>query len=160
MAGSDTAYQQGGPCWLQRHSLVICLPQPLQQYQHSLAESLNFAQGGCIIRAVFLDDIYQAYKRTPDLENLMMDKEFGSKLVNSEKAWRSVVIKVGHPAPAALHPAIPPQSSQSTVTPPASVKSKSYQTRQPSLRIGKSCPMFLCDNACGQCRAHRSGQCS
>ena len=51
-------------------------------------------QGGCIIRAVFLDDIYQAYKRNPALENLMMDEEFGSKLVNSEKAWRSVVIKV------------------------------------------------------------------
>ncbi|CAL5221728.1 g3976 [Coccomyxa viridis] len=50
-------------------------------------------KGGCIIRAVFLDDIYQAYKRNPALENLMMDEEFGSKLVNSEKAWRSVVIK-------------------------------------------------------------------
>lgn len=43
---------------------------------------------------MFLDDIYQAYKRNPALENLMVDKEFGSKLVNSEKAWRSVVIKV------------------------------------------------------------------
>ena len=51
-------------------------------------------QGGCIIRAAFLDDIYQAYKRTPDLQNLMMDKEFATKLVNSEKAWRSVVTKV------------------------------------------------------------------
>ena len=57
------------------------------------------AQGGCIIRAVFLDDIYQAYKRNPALENLMMDQEFGSKLVNSEKAWRSVVIKVHHSTP-------------------------------------------------------------
>ena len=43
---------------------------------------------------MFLDDIYQAYKRNPALENLMMDQEFGSKLVNSEKAWRSVVVKV------------------------------------------------------------------
>ena len=43
---------------------------------------------------MFLDDIYQAYKRTPDLQNLMMDKEFATKLVNSEKAWRSVVTKV------------------------------------------------------------------
>ena len=54
-------------------------------------------QGGCIIRAAFLDDIYQAYKRTPDLQNLMMDKEFATKLVNSEKAWRSVVTKVRGP---------------------------------------------------------------
>lgn len=48
---------------------------------------------------MFLDDIYQAYKRNPALENLMMDQEFGSKLVNSEKAWRSVVIKVRHSIP-------------------------------------------------------------
>ena len=51
-------------------------------------------QGGCIIRAVFLDDIYQAYKRNPGLENLMMDKEFAEKLISSSKAWRSVVTKV------------------------------------------------------------------
>ena len=52
------------------------------------------AQGGCIIRAVFLDDIYQAYKRNPALENLMVDPEFAKKLVDSEQAWRSVVTKV------------------------------------------------------------------
>ena len=51
-------------------------------------------QGGCIIRAVFLDDIYQAYKRNPGLDNLMMDKEFAQKLIDSSKAWRSVVTKV------------------------------------------------------------------
>ncbi|CAK0780217.1 hypothetical protein CVIRNUC_004973 [Coccomyxa viridis] len=50
-------------------------------------------KGGCIIRAVFLDDIYQAYKRNPGLENLMMDKEFAEKLISSSKAWRSVVTK-------------------------------------------------------------------
>ena len=53
-----------------------------------------YLQGGCIIRAVFLDDIYQAYKRNPGLENLMMDKEFAEKLIASSKAWRSVVTKV------------------------------------------------------------------
>ena len=30
-------------------------------------------QGGCIIRAKFLDDIKQAYQRDPALENLLMD---------------------------------------------------------------------------------------
>jgi 6-phosphogluconate dehydrogenase len=53
-------------------------------------------QGGCIIRAVFLDDIYQAYKRNPDLTNLLVDPEFAKKLVFSEQAWRSVVTKVTH----------------------------------------------------------------
>ncbi len=72
----------------------------LQEYIKVLASmgliALDGVQGGCIIRAAFLDDIYQAYKRDPALENLMMDKEFGMKLVNSEKAWRSVVTKVCH----------------------------------------------------------------
>lgn len=55
----------------------------------------RWVQGGCIIRAVFLDDIYQAYKRNPDLHNLLVDPEFAKKLVSSEQAWRSVVTKVG-----------------------------------------------------------------
>ncbi|KAK9914761.1 hypothetical protein WJX75_000215 [Coccomyxa subellipsoidea] len=50
-------------------------------------------KGGCIIRAVFLTDIYEAYKRNPALENLLVDPEFAKKLVSSEGAWRSVVIK-------------------------------------------------------------------
>ena len=57
-------------------------------------------QGGCIIRAVFLTDIYEAYKRNPALENLLVDPEFAKKLVTSEQAWRSVVTKV-RPCPAA-----------------------------------------------------------
>ncbi|BDA43118.1 6-phosphogluconate dehydrogenase, decarboxylating 1 [Coccomyxa sp. Obi] len=50
-------------------------------------------KGGCIIRAVFLTDIYEAYKRNPALENLLVDPEFAKKLVSSEQAWRSVVTK-------------------------------------------------------------------
>ena len=42
---------------------------------------------------MFLDDIYQAYKRNPALQNLMVDPEFAQKLVASEQAWRSVVTK-------------------------------------------------------------------
>lgn len=45
---------------------------------------------------MFLTDIYEAYKRNPALENLLVDPEFAKKLVSSEGAWRSVVIKVGN----------------------------------------------------------------
>ena len=52
-------------------------------------------QGGCIIRAVFLDDIYQAYKRNPALENLMMDEEFADPSWSTARrhgeAWSSKV---------------------------------------------------------------------
>ena len=86
------------------------------------------AQGGCIIRAVFLDDIYQAYKRNPALENLMMDQEFGSKLVNSEKAWRSVVIKVHQRIP--LQPTLlrPQRTAESTAPPASSVATEHLES--------------------------------
>ena len=69
--------------------------EPSLQYRGSLLSCVVAAQGGCIIRAVFLTDIYEAYKRNPALENLLVDPEFAKKLVSSEGAWRSVVIKVG-----------------------------------------------------------------
>lgn len=48
-------------------------------------------QGGCIIRAGFLDDIKNAYKRNPDLENLVLDDWFAKKLAERQDAWRDVV---------------------------------------------------------------------
>lgn len=50
-----------------------------------------YLQGGCIIRAGFLDDIKNAYKRNPDLENLVLDDWFADKLVERNDAWRDVV---------------------------------------------------------------------
>lgn len=48
-------------------------------------------QGGCIIRAVFLDEIKQAYERNPALENLLMDEYFARKLADHQESWRRVV---------------------------------------------------------------------
>ena len=48
-------------------------------------------QGGCIIRAVFLDEIKQAYERDPALENLLMDEYFARKLTDHQESWRRVV---------------------------------------------------------------------
>lgn len=48
-------------------------------------------QGGCIIRAGFLDDIKQAYDRNKDLKNLLVDEFFARKLAEKNKPWRSVV---------------------------------------------------------------------
>ena len=50
-----------------------------------------YLQGGCIIRAGFLDDIKNAYKRNPDLENLVLDEWFANKLAERQDAWRDVV---------------------------------------------------------------------
>jgi len=48
-------------------------------------------RGGCIIRAQFLERIFEAYKAKPDLENLMLAPYFSAALANSQDAWRHVV---------------------------------------------------------------------
>ena len=59
-------------------------------------------QGGCIIRAIFLDDIKQAYERNPALPNLMVDPFFAKGLADRQAAWRRVVslaVNNGLPTP-------------------------------------------------------------
>lgn len=60
-------------------------------------------RAGCIIRARFLDDISAAYRRRPDLPNLMLDEFFRSALAASQSGWRRVVataVAHGVPVPA------------------------------------------------------------
>jgi 6-phosphogluconate dehydrogenase len=60
-------------------------------------------RGGCIIRSQFLGKIKDAFKKNPNLDNLLLDKYF-SRLVNKYHAsWRKAVInavKLGIPTPA------------------------------------------------------------
>jgi 6-phosphogluconate dehydrogenase len=58
---------------------------------------------GCIIRAAFLDDITAAYRRDPDLPNLMLDPFFAGALAAAQRGWRTVVaaaVAHGIPVPA------------------------------------------------------------
>ncbi|MFC1845391.1 decarboxylating NADP(+)-dependent phosphogluconate dehydrogenase [Thermodesulfobacteriota bacterium] len=60
-------------------------------------------RGGCIIRAVFLEDIKRAYDLNPELENLLLDKYFRESVISSQDAWRQVVCsaaRLGIPIPA------------------------------------------------------------
>jgi 6-phosphogluconate dehydrogenase len=60
-------------------------------------------RGGCIIRAVFLEDIKGAYDRKPELENLLLDKYFTESVVANQTAWRQVICtatQLGIPIPA------------------------------------------------------------
>ncbi len=59
-------------------------------------------RGGCIIRSVFLGEIKKAFKRKPDLVNLLLDKFFKRAVSSRQTAWRRVVVqatKLGLPAP-------------------------------------------------------------
>ena len=59
-------------------------------------------RGGCIIRSAFLGDIKKAFKRNPELVNLLLDKFFKKAVVKRQAAWRRVIIqatKLGIPVP-------------------------------------------------------------
>ncbi len=60
-------------------------------------------RGGCIIRARFLDDIFQAYQGSPDLANLLVAPVFARALSQAQPGWRTVLgeaIARGIPVPA------------------------------------------------------------
>ncbi|RDX90740.1 6-phosphogluconate dehydrogenase, decarboxylating 3, partial [Mucuna pruriens] len=56
-----------------------------------LGDLARIWKGGCIIRAIFLDRIKQAYDRNPDLANLLVDPEFAKEIIDRQSAWRRVV---------------------------------------------------------------------
>jgi 6-phosphogluconate dehydrogenase len=60
-------------------------------YQLNYAEIARIWRGGCIIRARFLNDISAAFKRNPDLPNLMMDEQFANIMNTHQAALRKVV---------------------------------------------------------------------
>ncbi|MEO1498570.1 MAG: decarboxylating NADP(+)-dependent phosphogluconate dehydrogenase [Planctomycetota bacterium] len=60
-------------------------------------------RGGCIIRAVFLDRIKEAFDENPELENLLLAPYFAAAVDKAQEAWRHVVATAalrGVPVPA------------------------------------------------------------
>jgi 6-phosphogluconate dehydrogenase len=60
-------------------------------------------RGGCIIRSVFLKDITSAYRKQPDLKNLLFDDFFNKAIHKAQPGWRDVISKaslLGIPTPA------------------------------------------------------------
>jgi 6-phosphogluconate dehydrogenase len=60
-------------------------------------------RGGCIIRAVFLQFIKEAFDKEPNLENLLLAPYFQKATADAQEAWRNVIItsvKLGIPMPA------------------------------------------------------------
>jgi 6-phosphogluconate dehydrogenase len=59
--------------------------------------NLNFGdiatiwRGGCIIRAIFLNRIVEAYQRDPALHNLLLDSYFTSIIAKTQENWRVAV---------------------------------------------------------------------
>jgi len=60
-------------------------------YKMNLPEIPMIWRAGCIIRAVFLEEITQAFKKNPTLSNLLIDDRFKQMIANRQDAWRRVV---------------------------------------------------------------------
>lgn len=72
-------------------------------YNMDLGEIARIWRAGCIIRAKLLDDITRAYRRLPDLPNLLLDAEFKHAVQSRQASWRFAVktaFELGIPAAA------------------------------------------------------------
>ena len=72
-------------------------------WELNLGEIAKIFRGGCIIRARFLNKIYDAYERNENLANLLLDDYFKDIVENYQSAWREVIavaINAGIPIPA------------------------------------------------------------
>ncbi len=93
-------------------SKICSYAQGFVQLQAAAAENdwpLNYGdcallwRGGCIIRAVFLDRIKDAFDDEAKLENLLLAPYFAKAVASAQDAWRHVVAtaaKLGIPVPA------------------------------------------------------------
>jgi 6-phosphogluconate dehydrogenase len=59
-------------------------------YGIHLDEIARIWKAGCIIRAVFLDEIKKAFKADPALVNLLLNERFRASIAKGQAAWRRV----------------------------------------------------------------------
>uniref|UniRef100_A0A8C9H2H4 6-phosphogluconate dehydrogenase, decarboxylating n=1 Tax=Piliocolobus tephrosceles TaxID=591936 RepID=A0A8C9H2H4_9PRIM len=62
-----------------------------KKWDLDLGEIARIWRGGCIIRAVFLDRITNAYKNNKDLELLFLNEEFANEIKNKLPSLRKVI---------------------------------------------------------------------
>ena len=60
-------------------------------YELNLAEIAKIWRGGCIIRAAFLQDIYEAYQKDPKLAHLYLDQNIQQKLQKGIQDTRKAI---------------------------------------------------------------------
>ena len=60
-------------------------------YGLDFVEISRIWKAGCIIRAVFLDDIMKAYQEEPHLRNLLLAARFRSAVARRQDAWRRAI---------------------------------------------------------------------
>lgn len=83
-------------------SMIITYAQGMQlllkaskeyHYQLRLDEIAKIWRGGCIIRSMFLNDIFNAYQKNPLLEHLLLDQKIKDLVTEAVPGARSIVSK-------------------------------------------------------------------
>lgn len=83
-------------------SMIITYAQGMQlllkaskdyHYQLRLDEIAKIWRGGCIIRSMFLTDIFNAYQKDPLLDNLLLDEQVKTLVAEALPGARSIVSK-------------------------------------------------------------------
>jgi 6-phosphogluconate dehydrogenase len=98
----DALYASKICSYAQGFDLLAVASQELQ-YGLRLGELARIWKGGCIIRAVFLDTIREAFERDPGLANLLLDEQFAADVRRRVASWRKTVsssIRLGITTPA------------------------------------------------------------
>jgi 6-phosphogluconate dehydrogenase len=98
----DALYASKICCYAQGMALIQAAAKEYK-WSVNLSELARIWKGGCIIRAKFLDTIKEAYRRNPNLPNLLLDPEFKKRIGESLGAWREVArtaVAFGIPVPA------------------------------------------------------------
>ena len=62
-----------------------------EHYGLRLDEIARIWKAGCIIRAVFLDEIKKTFKEEPGLVNLLLAERFKEAIRTRQEAWRRVL---------------------------------------------------------------------
>ena len=61
------------------------------RYELNLETIAKIWRGGCIIRSAFLEDIYSAYEKDPDLQHLFLDGSIQESILKSVPGIRTIV---------------------------------------------------------------------
>ncbi len=73
-----------------------------KQFGLKLSEVARIWRGGCIIRSAMLNDFMQAYKKTPQLSNLLLDHQISANALSKQTDLRKVIVQAaeaGIPVP-------------------------------------------------------------
>jgi len=73
---------------------MAMLTEAAKEYQYSYRpeEIARIWRGGCIIRAACLEDIRAAFSKTPDLQNILLDKGIAEKVIANQEDLRATVV--------------------------------------------------------------------